>query len=102
MSVGYAYPPSYVGAGMMMAGGPVQGVQTGGAYTSMYGSFAFKKRFEAIDWKKVASCDVDSIARNLDFHALQENIANVTFCNIEAEVVSDVIMSLILLLMVMP
>ena len=80
---------------MMVAGGPIAGmqaqtVQSGGAYSSMYGSFAFKKRFEAIDWKKVASCDVDNIARNLDFHALQENIANVTFCNIEAEVVGDV------------
>ena len=90
MSVGYAYPPSYPGAGMMMAGAQVASMppqMQGGAYSSMYGSFAFKKRFEAIDWKKVASCDVDAIARNLDFHALQENIANVTFCNIEAEVV---------------
>ena len=35
-----------------------------------------------------ASADVDSISRTLDFNTLQDNIMNVAFCNIEAEVVS--------------
>ena len=35
-----------------------------------------------------ASTDVESISRNLDFNALQDNIMNITFCNIESEVVS--------------
>ena len=51
-------------------------------------SFAFRKRFERIDWRKMASIDIDHIARTLDFNALQENIMNITFCNIEGELVS--------------
>ena len=34
----------------------------------------------------VASVDVDRIAREMDFQALQQNIMNVTFCNIQSEV----------------
>lgn len=30
--------------------------------------------------------DVDRIAKEMDFQALQQNIMNVTFCNIETEV----------------
>lgn len=37
-----------------------------------------------------AGADVDNVARNLDFHTLQENIMNITFCNIEGELVSTV------------
>ncbi|XP_046557569.1 zinc finger protein DZIP1L-like [Haliotis rubra] len=48
-------------------------------------SFAFRKRFERVDWRKIASVDVDHISRTLDFNALQENIMNITFCNIETE-----------------
>ncbi|KAK3094724.1 hypothetical protein FSP39_005449 [Pinctada imbricata] len=48
-------------------------------------SFAFRKRFERIDWRKLASIDIEHIARTLDFNALQENIMNITFCNIEGE-----------------
>ena len=54
-------------------------------------TFAFKKRFERIDWKRIASTDVDSISRHMDFQALQDNIMNITFCNIEAEVVSFIL-----------
>ena len=43
MSVGYAYPPHI--------GGGVPAAMDG--YGSMQGSFAFKKRFERIDWKKI-------------------------------------------------
>ena len=34
----------------------------------------------------VASVDVDRIAREMDFQALQQNIMNVTFSNIQSEV----------------
>lgn len=50
-------------------------------------SFSFRKRFERVDWRKIASVDVDHISRTLDFNALQENIMNITFCNIETELV---------------
>lgn len=48
---------------------------------------SFQKRCGHVDWKKLASVDVDEVTRNLDFRALQENIYNVTFCNIESEVI---------------
>ena len=34
----------------------------------------------------IASVDVDRIAKEVDFQALQQNIMNITFCNIETEV----------------
>jgi len=33
----------------------------------------------------LASVDVDAVARNMDFITLQDNIMNITFCNIESE-----------------
>ena len=51
--------------------------------------FAFRKRgYEKLDWRRIASLDIDSVTRTLDFNALQDNIQNITFCNIEAELVS--------------
>lgn len=35
----------------------------------------------------IASVDVDRIAKEMDFQVLQQNIMNVTFCNIETEVI---------------
>jgi len=35
----------------------------------------------------VAAADVDCIAHTLDFDALQDNIANIAFCDIEQELV---------------
>ncbi|XP_012939036.1 zinc finger protein DZIP1L [Aplysia californica] len=49
------------------------------------GGFSFRKRVERVDWRKIASVDVDNISRTLDFTTLQENIMNLTFCNLEAE-----------------
>lgn len=48
-------------------------------------TFTFRKRFERVDWKRIAAADVDAITRDLDIQTLQENIMNVTFCNIVAE-----------------
>lgn len=60
--------------------------QSGERYLHGRGStFAFRKRWGQIDWKSLASIDVDRIAREVDFQALQKNIVNVTFCNIESE-----------------
>lgn len=72
------------------AAGPQLGINMGhqSAYASKNSngrSFAFRKRYERIDWRRIASVDVDQVARTLDFNALQENIMNLTFCNIEAE-----------------
>ena len=35
----------------------------------------------------LASVDVDAVARNMDFVTLQDNVMNITFCNIESELV---------------
>lgn len=77
------------------AGGPQLGYNMGhqSAFPSKNTNgrnFAFRKRYERIDWRRIASIDVDQVARTLDFNALQDNIMNLTFCNIEAELVSIV------------
>ena len=36
----------------------------------------------------LAAVDVDRIARDMDFQALQDNLEQITFCNIDSEVVS--------------
>ncbi|CAF5087185.1 unnamed protein product [Rotaria sp. Silwood1] len=46
----------------------------------------FLKRSEKIDWRRVAAVDVDRIARDMDFQTLQDNLENITLCNIDAEV----------------
>ncbi|CAF2033481.1 unnamed protein product [Rotaria magnacalcarata] len=46
----------------------------------------FLKRNERIDWRRIAAVDVDRIARDMDFQTLQENLENITLCNIDAEV----------------
>nr|XP_006823292.1 PREDICTED: zinc finger protein Dzip1-like [Saccoglossus kowalevskii] len=47
--------------------------------------FSFRKRYERVDWRKMAAVDVDRVSRDLDFTVLQDNIMNLTFCNIEQE-----------------
>jgi hypothetical protein len=64
----------------------------------------FLKRNEKIDWRRIgmrvqlklqtldflniAAVDVDRIARDMDFQALQDNLEQITLCNIDAEIVS--------------
>jgi len=36
----------------------------------------------------VASVNIEAIARDLDFQTLQQNLLNITYCNIELELVS--------------
>lgn len=70
-------------------------------FSAQAGSFAFRKRWGQIDWRKLgknvlsiffeerinippsASVDVDHIAKAMDFQILQENIMNIAFCNVE-------------------
>lgn len=81
------YDPSMMGGGYH----PGSGGTNGYSYSQKVPNgrnFAFRKRFERVDWRKVASIDIEHISRTLDFNALQENILNITFCNIEAELVS--------------
>lgn len=86
----YAYSPrpqSHVGYSPFSGMGYQEGYAPGNIAGGQH-SMAFRKRMERIDWRKIASVDVDQIARMMDFNALQENITNITFCNIEAELVS--------------
>lgn len=48
--------------------------------------FTFRKRQERVNWKKLASIDIEKLSHNLDFHCLQDNIVHITFCDIEHEV----------------
>ncbi|XP_047421229.1 cilium assembly protein DZIP1L isoform X2 [Sciurus carolinensis] len=57
-----------------------------GAYTLP--TFKFQPRNESIDWRRISALDVDRVARELDVATLQENIAGVTFCNLDREVCS--------------
>lgn len=57
-----------------------------GAYT--FPTFKFQPRNESIDWRRISALDVDRVARELDVATLQENIAGVTFCNLDREVCS--------------
>jgi len=53
---------------------------------SMYfGNFNFKKRREHLDWRMLASIQLDSILYNVDIQKLQEILYNITFSNIEFE-----------------
>ncbi|KAL1781571.1 zinc finger protein DZIP1L [Sigmodon hispidus] len=48
-------------------------------------TFKFQPRRESIDWRRISAVDVDRVARELDVATLQENIAGVTFCNLDRE-----------------
>nr|XP_047130717.1 uncharacterized protein LOC101241137 isoform X2 [Hydra vulgaris] len=51
--------------------------------------FLFQKRNEKIDWRRLAGLDINRIANEVDVDAIQENIATVTYCNIEYELGHD-------------
>ena len=48
--------------------------------------FTFRKRWSPVDWRTLASIDVDRIARDMDVKMLQDSIVNVTYCNVLSEV----------------
>ncbi|XP_072034402.1 uncharacterized protein [Amphiura filiformis] len=45
----------------------------------------FRSRQERVDWRRLASIDVDRIRREYDTSVLQEFVNNVTYCDIEQE-----------------
>ncbi|XP_062384077.1 cilium assembly protein DZIP1 isoform X2 [Sardina pilchardus] len=47
--------------------------------------FRFRTRRESVDWRRLGALDVERVASELDFQTLQEHIAGVTFCSVEAE-----------------
>lgn len=51
-------------------------------------AFKFQPRRESVDWRRISALDVDRVAWELDVATLQENIASVTFCNLDGEVCS--------------
>ncbi|XP_027631373.1 zinc finger protein DZIP1L [Tupaia chinensis] len=51
-------------------------------------TFKFQPRRETVDWRRISALDVDRVARELDVATLQENIAGVTFCNLDREACS--------------
>ncbi|ELK16707.1 zinc finger protein DZIP1L isoform X1 [Pteropus alecto] len=51
-------------------------------------TFKFQPRHESVDWRRISALDVDRVARELDVATLQENIAGVTFCNLDREACS--------------
>ncbi|XP_011510826.1 cilium assembly protein DZIP1L isoform X4 [Homo sapiens] len=57
-----------------------------GAYT--FPTFKFQPRHDSMDWRRISTLDVDRVARELDVATLQENIAGITFCNLDREVCS--------------
>ncbi|XP_053563813.1 cilium assembly protein DZIP1 [Bombina bombina] len=48
-------------------------------------AFRFRLRHESVDWRRIAAIDVDKVANELNFVMLQDNIMNITFCNLENE-----------------
>ncbi|XP_065178390.1 cilium assembly protein DZIP1L-like isoform X1 [Sycon ciliatum] len=47
--------------------------------------FSFRPRVNRLDWRKIASIDVNSVIMGRDFKALEGNLVNLTFCNVELE-----------------
>ncbi|XP_064413740.1 cilium assembly protein DZIP1 isoform X1 [Latimeria chalumnae] len=48
-------------------------------------AFKFRSRQEPVDWRRISAIDVEKVASELDFITLQENIVNVTFCDVGKE-----------------
>jgi hypothetical protein len=48
-------------------------------------SFYFRPRRERINWRFLASIQLDRVIRDVDIQILQEIMENITFCDLEAE-----------------
>uniref|UniRef100_UPI00398F2273 cilium assembly protein DZIP1-like n=1 Tax=Pristiophorus japonicus TaxID=55135 RepID=UPI00398F2273 len=64
---------------------PLQSALTADVCRGQVPRFKFKTRHENVDWRRISAIDVDRVANELDFVTLQENIMNITFCNMDAE-----------------
>ncbi|KAJ3235897.1 Zinc finger protein dzip1 [Chytriomyces hyalinus] len=54
-------------------------------YSGLTTGFYFKRRTERLDWRLLASLQVDRVQREVDILALQEIMENVTFCDLDSE-----------------
>ncbi|XP_067890541.1 cilium assembly protein DZIP1-like [Heterodontus francisci] len=64
---------------------PLQSALTASVCRGPLPFFKFKNRHESVDWRRISAIDVDRVANELDFITLQENIMNITFCNMDCE-----------------
>ncbi|XP_001624813.3 uncharacterized protein LOC5503868 isoform X2 [Nematostella vectensis] len=48
-------------------------------------NFSFGPRSQPVDWRKLASVDMDRLVRDMDMKMLQDNILHITYCNLETE-----------------
>ncbi|XP_041054661.1 zinc finger protein DZIP1-like [Carcharodon carcharias] len=64
---------------------PLPSALTAGVRGGQLPLFKFKNRHETVNWRRINAIDVDRVANELDFVTLQENIMNITFCNMDAE-----------------
>ncbi|KAJ8031232.1 Zinc finger protein DZIP1L [Holothuria leucospilota] len=48
--------------------------------------FMLNRRKERIDWRKIASVNIEYLTRTLDVEVLRENISSIAYCDIEEEV----------------
>ncbi|KAA0713353.1 Zinc finger protein [Triplophysa tibetana] len=65
--------------------GPLTSSGVGTVGTVLPPPFKFRARRESVDWRRFNAVDVDRVACEMDFDALQEHITAVTFCNVEGE-----------------
>jgi hypothetical protein len=52
--------------------------------------FEFKSRNGRLDWRRIASIDLDLVKRDSNIQVLQDNIDNLTFCNIDSEFSNEI------------
>ncbi|XP_034638112.1 zinc finger protein DZIP1L [Trachemys scripta elegans] len=66
---------------------PASGIVFGNMLANPGGipAFKFQSRRDSVDWRRFSAIDVERVARELDVTTLQENIASVTFCNLDSE-----------------
>ncbi|XP_050821366.1 cilium assembly protein DZIP1L isoform X2 [Gopherus flavomarginatus] len=66
---------------------PTSGIVFGNMLANSGGipAFKFQSRRDSVDWRRFSAIDVERVARELDVTTLQENIASVTFCNLDSE-----------------
>lgn len=50
-------------------------------------SLVFRKKYERLDWRKIAALDLEKIYRSQDVKSLQENLTQLAFFDLEEELV---------------
>mmetsp|Transcript_12308 Transcript_12308/g.19865 ORF Transcript_12308/g.19865 Transcript_12308/m.19865 type:complete len:1163 (+) Transcript_12308:57-3545(+) len=52
---------------------------------SQQGNFYFQRRHGRLDWRSLSAVDIDRIIREVDIEALQNNLENIAYADIESE-----------------